>query len=293
MWPSSAMCSGSRSSVQNAIRDGPNSVTSGASARRFRAAEASRISSHIPARSRSRPSSAVYASWSERIPAAAYACRSRPSTPGRVPVDVVAARDGELRQLALGAGDHAGEVHHLREPDHAPPPQQALEVAGRERAARRLELRRRHARGGGEEDVERQVLADVDEPVDAVGAEHVRDLVRVGDDRGRAERQHEARELGREQLRGLEMHVRVDEPRHDVGAVRIERLGALVGAEPGDDAVADRDVDVEPFAREDAEDAAAADDEVGRFVAPRDRQSAGQITRLRHQSSNSVPISEV
>ena len=71
MWPSSAMCSGSRSSVQNAIRDGPNSATSGTSARRFRAAEASRIRSHIPARSRSRPSSAVKASWSEPIPAAA------------------------------------------------------------------------------------------------------------------------------------------------------------------------------------------------------------------------------
>ena len=89
------------------------------------------------------------------------------------------------------------------------------------------------------------------------------------------------------------MHVCVDEPGHDVGPVRIERLGALVGAEPGDHAVADRDVDLEPFAREDAEDTAAADDEVGRFVPPRYRQSVGQITRLRHKSSNSVPISEV
>ena len=89
------------------------------------------------------------------------------------------------------------------------------------------------------------------------------------------------------------MHVRVDEPRHDVGAVRIQRLRPLVGAEPGDDAVADRDVGVEPFAREDAEDAAAANDEVGGLVPPRDRQPAAQITRLRHQTSTSMPISEV
>ena len=89
------------------------------------------------------------------------------------------------------------------------------------------------------------------------------------------------------------MHVRVDEPGNDVGAVRVERLGALVGAEPGDDAVADRDVDVEPLAREDAEDAAAANDEVGRLVTARDGQAARQITRLRHQISTSVPISEV
>ena len=71
MWPLAAMSSGSRSSVQKAIRFVPNSCTSGRSACRFRAIEASRMRSHIPARSRSRPSSGVSASWSERIPAAA------------------------------------------------------------------------------------------------------------------------------------------------------------------------------------------------------------------------------
>ena len=71
MWPESAMSSGSRSSVQKAILHGPYSSTSGSSARRFRAIDASRMRSHIPARSRSRPSSTVSASWSDRIPAAA------------------------------------------------------------------------------------------------------------------------------------------------------------------------------------------------------------------------------
>ncbi len=138
-----------------------------------------------------------------------------------------------------------------------------------------------------------RLRADVDEPVDAVGAEHVGDLVRVGDDGGRPERQHEARELGRQQLGGLEVHVRVDEPGHDIGAVGIEGLHSLVGAEPGDDAVADSHVGVQPLPGEDAEDAAAADDEIGRLVPSRHRQPAPQITRLRHQSSIFVPISEV
>ena len=89
------------------------------------------------------------------------------------------------------------------------------------------------------------------------------------------------------------MHVGVDEARYDVRAVGIEGLGALVGAEPGDDAVADRHVGVQPLPGEDAEDAAAADDEIGRLVPSRHRQPAPQITRLRHQSSISVPISEV
>ena len=64
--------------------------------------------------------------------------------------------------------------------------QQALEVARRQRSARRLEGRGRHARRGHEPDVERQPGADVEQPVDAVRAEHVRDLVRVGDDGRRA-----------------------------------------------------------------------------------------------------------
>ena len=79
------MCSGSRSSVQKAIRPGPYSASSGSKAWRLRAADASRIKSHMPARRRSRPSSTVYASWSERMPAATYAFSSRPSTPGAWP----------------------------------------------------------------------------------------------------------------------------------------------------------------------------------------------------------------
>ena len=49
---------------------------------------------------------------------------SLPSTPGAWPSTCSAPRSRELRQLVLVAGDHAGEVHHLGEPDHAPPAQQ-------------------------------------------------------------------------------------------------------------------------------------------------------------------------
>jgi hypothetical protein len=54
--------------------------------------------------------------------------------------------------------------------------------------------------------------------VHAVGAEHVGDLVRIRDDRGRPERQDEPRELVRQQLRRFQVHVRVDEAGDDVAA---------------------------------------------------------------------------
>ena len=83
--PSAAMCCGSRSSVQSAIRCGPSSRASGISSRRLRAPVASRTRSHIPARSRSRPSSIVVDSWSLPMPAAAYAWSAAPRTPGACP----------------------------------------------------------------------------------------------------------------------------------------------------------------------------------------------------------------
>ena len=111
----------------------------------------------------------------------------------------------------------------------------------------------------------------------AVGAEHVRQLVRVEDDRRRSERQHEARELVGQELGRLEMHVRVEEAGNDVVAGRIDDLLAVVVAETCDPAVGDRDVGVEPFACEHREHAAAAHDYVGRLVAAGDGEASGEL----------------
>jgi hypothetical protein len=75
------------------------------------------------------------------------------------------------------------------------------------------------------------------------------------------------------------VHVRVDETGHDVAARRVQRLGALVVADAGDVAVADRHVAVEPLAGEDGEDASAADDEVGGLVAARHGDASRQAHR--------------
>ena len=60
----------------------------------------------------------------------------------------------------------------------------------------------------------------------AVSAEDVRDLVRVRDDRRRPERENEAGELVRQELRRLQMHVRVYEARDDVPAGGVDGLAA-------------------------------------------------------------------
>ena len=71
------------------------------------------------------------------------------------------------------------------------------------------------------------------------------------------------------------MQVRVDETGHQEAARSVDRLAAPVGAEPGDGAVDDRDVELEPFAREHIEDAPTADDRVGGLFAPRNHEPLG------------------
>ena len=111
-------------------------------------------------------------------------CRARP---GAWPSTCVAPRSVELAQLGRIARDDGREVHHLGDAERVPAPQHGLEVADRERPARRLE----RGSPGTHDDAITQTSSGtssqhVEQPVDAVGAEHVGDLVRVGDDRGRA-----------------------------------------------------------------------------------------------------------
>ena len=186
---------------------------------------------------------------------------------GRVAVDLDAFRQPQLVELALVGADDARKVHHLCEPEHPLSSQQTLQVAALERAPRRLELGRRNAGGGHEVEVERQALARVEQPVDSVGSEDVRELVRIEHDCGCPERQDEPGELVGKQLGRLEMHVRVDEAWNDVVPACVDDLAAVVLAQTRDPAVHHRHVQLQPLAGENRQDATSANDDVGGFVA--------------------------
>ncbi len=108
----------------------------------------------------------------------------------RVAVDGKPAGDGVL-DLGADAGvaeEEAGDVHHLGEAEDVLPAVEAGEVVGAERRAGRLEVRRRDARREHDVDLDGEVRRGGEERLEPLGAADVRDLVRVGDDGGRAVR---------------------------------------------------------------------------------------------------------
>ena len=124
-WPSSAMSSGSRSSVQNAIRFGPSSCDE--------RQEVEQVPRHrgladeephagaeplAPLLDRQRLVVGLDARRGVRL-------QLLPEDARGVAVDVLGALERELLELGRRTRDDAGEVHHLREPEHAPPPHAA------------------------------------------------------------------------------------------------------------------------------------------------------------------------
>ena len=118
-----------------------------------------------------------------------------PSTPGAWPSTCSAPSRPSFASSSGSPAITPGKFIISARPSTLSAAQQAFQVARGERPPRRLEPRGRHARRGHEEHVQRQVGAGVDQPVHAVGAEHVCDLVGVGDHGCGAERQHQLREL--------------------------------------------------------------------------------------------------
>ena len=113
----------------------------------------------------------------------------------RVPVDALAGGERDLGELLGRAGDDGREVHHLGQADHAVARQDPGDVRQRERRPRRLERARRDGRRREHGTSIGRPSQTVDEPVHALGAEGVGELVRIADDGGRPARNQHARQL--------------------------------------------------------------------------------------------------
>ena len=146
-----------------------------------------------------------------------------------------------LRDLVLCvllAAEDAGEVHHLAEADDVGPAHGGRDLLDVDGGAGVVESRdSRHAGGRGEHGLQRGSLGVVKHDADALQADDVAALVRVGVDRGRAAGDDDLGVLPAADHGGLDVDVRVDVAGGDVLARRVDNLGVRADAVLGGVAV--------------------------------------------------------
>ena len=187
---------------------------------------------------------------------------------GRMAVDVPILEGVELGEANRILMKDAREVHEFGKPDHLRMVAEGDQALDRQVGTSRLEMRRRHARGKLDADVHHRFQCRVQEKLDAFGAEHIGDLVRIADRRGDAERQDAAVELVRGDERGFDVQMRIDEAGDDDAAADVDFLTTFIVAASADDTVArDRDVRDDQFAGDEIEEASPLEHDVRGFAA--------------------------
>ena len=146
-------------------------------------------------------------------------------------------------------------------------------------SARRLHVRGGHAGRRHDEDPQREAVAGVEHVADAGDAEHVGDLVRVGNDAGRAPRHHGSGELGHGDHARFDVHVGVQQAGADVQATHVDGLRRLVIPEAHHHARVDRDVGVVDLARHHVHQSSVLDQCVRRLIAARYLDQLGPLLR--------------
>ena len=221
--------------------------------------------------------------------------------PGRVATDELLRRDARVDHVdhPAGAVEHAVHVHHLGHAFDARPLEQLGDVGAAEVGARELEPReRRHARRRLPDEAQRQPARGVDRVADTVDARDVGELVRVGEDRGRAVREHRRRVPVRRQHRTLEVHVQVHEPRRDEPPRAVEDGRGVVArprlVDARDQRADDADVGGPQLTRRDVDHRATREQQVERGATPRRRHCTRpnhpvDRIRLHRDTSNRLP----
>jgi len=197
--------------------------------------------------------------------------------PGDVAVQRPPREGADLGEHVLAPGQDAGEVHDLREAEHARVLRERDEVRRVQPRPGRLHRRRRHARRRHDEHREVKIRAGVEHVADPRRAEHVRDLVRIAHDRRHAVWQDRVGEAMRREHRDLDVHVGVDQPGADVRAVEVDDLACGPLAESDDAVTVDRDGGRHDLVREHVDNASAAQQEVGLDRAARGPDELSEV----------------
>ena len=130
-------------------------------------------------------------------------------------------------------------IHHLRQPQHPWMLQEGLQVICQKGCPRVLKIRGRNAGRQHDIHIQRYILRCFQHEPDALAAADIGNLVRVSNDSGHAAGQCCLGELVRRQHGALNMHMGINQPRHNIAPLHVYFLNAKIGASPGDIAICD------------------------------------------------------
>jgi len=190
----------------------------------------------------------------------------------------------DLLQYVREAGRGARVVHHLGQAENPFFVLEGGKVGGAQFRTGSLQGGRGNAGGHHEEEIHGKSARGAQHPADAVGAQHVRNLVGIGDDRRRPVGQRRPRQFRGRQHAAFDVEVPVDKAGTDKSARSIDDLASLVPAEADDPSAGNRNVGFEDLLGEDIEDAAAADDEFRRNFPAGRLQAPLKLLQFRHRN---------
>ena len=197
-------------------------------------------------------------------PGGKIAVEIKPAEQRRMAIDMTALEGIELGKTDRVLVDDAGEVHEFRQTDDLFVVAERQELFDRQIGAGCLQMGSGHAARELDADIHDRLTGGIEEILDALGAEHIGDLMWIADHGGDAIRQDAAVEFMRRDQRGSDMQVGIDEARYDdlAGYVDFARPGVIAAC--ADDAVtADGDVGRNQFAGDEVKEPSALEHDIG------------------------------
>ena len=204
----------------------------------------------------------------------------------RVPIQYAAIEQGNFVQHAFVAQRHARIIHQLGQARHPVMFQQRRKIRRFQLRARSFHVRGWHATRGHDKHIKISAFGAFQHITDAGDAQHIGDLMRVGDYAGDAVRQDSARKFRWRHQAAFDMHMRVDQPGRDKRAVQINFMGAAIAsAKPDDMPVMHRDVGRINLAADHIDQASIAQEQICRHIGA----GRGQTVNNRHWHSSLLP----
>jgi hypothetical protein len=183
-------------------------------------------------------------------------------------IDMAALEGLQLGKTDRVLVDDAGEIHEFRKPDDLGMVAEGQEALDRQVGAGRLQMGGGHAARKLHANIHDGFERAVEEELDALGAEHIGDLVRIADDGRHAIGQDAAVKFMRRDQRGFDVQMGIDETGNDDAAGNVDFGATVVVAAGADDALArDGDIRGDELTRHEIEELPALQHDIGRLAA--------------------------